>query len=696
MGDEFLKPEKGSSSSSSTSSPLFLSKTQKALSAQARYVVYAGQHISYATFSDPFFKEMLRTVGDGPDAAILTEKMLKMYIMSEFSIFLFFLRIICKLKMEQSLSTPSAQIIHDGGTAANKRKYQVFGMQIVDPRWLCNLVVCIGFISVLNSKDVTVASLIELTVLERTGFVFKTLFGLAVSDRAALGVANILEIEEDEACMMHDGDKVGAAATGKLTRSRHGTVVNPFESGRELMVRAHKMAAFFSWGSRQNALSDIAKGSLISPSPNTKLQLDLNTTRVASEHGLLHSILRMSRSLKVYHVTNPGLLVIKDGDWVSWAEFEAVLFITQTITKLAQFEKLYMAAFAPIIKAAVYSKLCAPTIKVIDLDAVTDDPILPRIERAVTDMTETGKMCRLRAIIEFERRFMGSTSQERLHDPDTYQFEINGRVLVATLLDLRTLHRCHHLTVPQRAAAKTELQTRYITFYVTAKALERKNAGTKMANDANGHVATSPEKKSKVNSFVPILDGICYGAASHDAREGFFSDDEDDDEEDVPPAKTEETHVAEDKVAASNEFKKVFRTWYNFQVDWAAEFPEANLTGKVELDLIHDLMPLNMGKLYLKIITKDPERAQFGFLPLMAGCCDGQIGALNAESFAERVLSASNLVMTDGNTQLCDRDFEMLVVLRMNRDFMLHMRSNYFKEIKAIQPFNVTVPVEMD
>jgi hypothetical protein len=52
--------------------------------------------------------------------------------------------------------------------------------------------------------------------------------------------------------------------------------------------------------------------------------------------------------------------------------------------------------------------------------------------------------------------------------------------------------------------------------------------------------------------------------------------------------------------------------------------------------------------------------------------------------------------MTDGNTQLCDRDFEMLVVLCMNRDFMLHMTSNNFKEIKAIQPFNVTVPVEMD
>jgi fructose-1,6-bisphosphatase/sedoheptulose 1,7-bisphosphatase-like protein len=70
-------------------------------------------------------------------------------------------------------------------------------------------------------------------------------------------VANILEIEEDEACMMHDGDKVGAAATGKLTRSRQGAVVNPCESGRELMARAHKMAVFFSLGSRQMHIQKI-------------------------------------------------------------------------------------------------------------------------------------------------------------------------------------------------------------------------------------------------------------------------------------------------------------------------------------------------------------------------------------------------------------------------------------------------------
>ena len=49
--------------------------------------------------------------------------------------------------------------------------------------------------------------------------------------------------------------------------------------------------------------------------------------------------------------------------------------------------------------------------------------------------------------------------------------------------------------------------------------------------------------------------------------------------------------------------------------------------------------------------------------------------------------------MADGNTFLDDKALEMLVVLHMNRNFMVFMRENYFLEIKALQPFNVAVVV---
>jgi hypothetical protein len=49
--------------------------------------------------------------------------------------------------------------------------------------------------------------------------------------------------------------------------------------------------------------------------------------------------------------------------------------------------------------------------------------------------------------------------------------------------------------------------------------------------------------------------------------------------------------------------------------------------------------------------------------------------------------------MADGNTLPNDKTLEMLVVLRMNRNFMVFMRENYFLEIKALQPFHVAAVV---
>ena len=67
----------------------------------------------------------------------------------------------------------------------------------------------------------------------------------------------------------------------------------------------------------------------------------------------------------------------------------------------------------------------------------------------------------------------------------------------------------------------------------------------------------------------------------------------------------------------------------------------------------------------------------YGLIPLMASASFGQIGALNAESFCERVLRCAGHVLTEGNTLLSDEELEMLVILRMNRTFMEFMRTHY-------------------
>ena len=55
------------------------------------------------------------------------------------------------------------------------------------------------------------------------------------------------------------------------------------------------------------------------------------------------------------------------------------------------------------------------------------------------------------------------------------------------------------------------------------------------------------------------------------------------------------------------------------------------------------------------------------------------IGRLLASGFAERVNSQGNLTLDEGNTLLSDEEVDMLVMLRMNRDFLRFMRENFPK-----------------
>jgi len=77
------------------------------------------------------------------------------------------------------------------------------------------------------------------------------------------------------------------------------------------------------------------------------------------------------------------------------------------------------------------------------------------------------------------------------------------------------------------------------------------------------------------------------------------------------------------------------------------------------------------------------------YVSLMASSSGGQIGALCAESFCERILSETNDVCHDGNTLLDREEINMLVVLRMNREFIQHMRENYPK--LSGQNFNISI-----
>ncbi len=163
------------------------------------------------------------------------------------------------------------------------------------------------------------------------------------------------------------------------------------------------------------------------------------------------------------------------------------------------------------------------------------------------------------------------------------------------------------------------------------------------------------------------LSGASYGVTQH-------SDCDDEGGEAAPTAEPEEdVEAARAKVrlARMEEANNAWRAWRKLVVDWQSEFPEVKMGTPV--DLAYDLLHLNLGNIYKRL----EGMPQYGHLPSMAAYSVGQLGCLNAESFCERCISAANLVLTEGNTLLGDEELEMLVVLRMNREFMEFMRERY-------------------
>ena len=102
---------------------------------------------------------------------------------------------------------------------------------------------------------------------------------------------------------------------------------------------------------------------------------------------------------------------------------------------------------------------------------------------------------------------------------------------------------------------------------------------------------------------------------------------------------------------------------------------------------IFDLMGMDISILYKGL---DEGEIRYGYLPAMAPCSKGQLGALNVESFCERCLSCANMVVTEGNTLLLDDEVRMLVILRMNVHFMEFMREHYGHAV-GNQPWKMTV-----
>ena len=672
-----------------------LSRNDKALTAQARWFLYLQQMVSMHSFTDPYFATMMEaqaavssvpfstdTTYNYPPSPLLTIFKLKQYIEAEYSVLLMLLQLIVKLKMQQSHGYPFAQSIHDGVTLGNHKKYQSFGLQFVDPKWLCNIVVCLGFVRSTDGTNEGVKNLLEDCCLRSTGQSLRSLCSLMVSDQAAFGVSSAAGMDERESCDMHDGDKVGQSATGRLIRYRKNNPVNPFPSGVAVMKKAHRVGTYFSYSNRLDVLHAIAALMTV---PKIRIQVDLNGTRIAAQHGLLFSLIRLQRALVVYQAKEcPVAFSVSDVEWKQMVEIEGVLNITQVLTKMSQFERLYTGAYSTFIKRYVYKRLRAPTIPLVDLKAVKAPPKLPRVKTDIQSMTMVGATCRNRAILEFKRWFLGNKTEEAFIVPG--DVETNNRQMIAMLLDLRTLNHVGDTELFKKGV--TLLYEEYILFSVQYFKFEREAEKAACAIMPPSGDVTTEQRETAIDQPNPTTNSASLQLLQLLDRsdESVHSEGKSSEEE------TEEDKQAADAEEARSTIRKKLKNWCRYVVDWKGLYPDAELpeTNNEVLPL-DDLLHLDVGVLYRKIEEEDKDRKLYGFLPLMASCCKGQIGALNAESYAERVNSVGKLIMTNDSTLLGDELLNKLVTLRMNRTFMEFMRENYSESVKAEQPFGMTV-----
>ena len=117
-------------------------------------------------------------------------------------------------------------------------------------------------------------------------------------------------------------------------------------------------------------------------------------------------------------------------------------------------------------------------------------------------------------------------------------------------------------------------------------------------------------------------------------------------------------------VVTEDEFDRVIKLWIKYMPEWKKLFPEE--LGQKEIIAATDLINVDLKVIMNDIGAKHP----YGLIPLMMKCGRGQLGALNAESYTERIKSACKVVMDEGNTKLSYELLDKLVTLRMNRRFV--------------------------
>jgi hypothetical protein len=638
-----------------------ISRIDAALACQARFYIYGRQRVSKNTFDDPAFIDILVSSfvaggGEAKNAPRLNIKALKLWLDEEFKIFRCFVKMMCHDMLDFTEGNAFAQCLNDACTLSHKHKCMAIGMEFVDCIEFQNHAVCLGMVPLADGTDKVGAETIQKVITEVTGFKYNQIMAAMISDLAAKGIAREFD-QLGELCDMHQGDKIGRSAVGDLVRSKNKVPVNPFPTGQALMKKCHAMAVYFSYGKRHSQLLQFSNNVPGGLAP-IKLKLDLNDTRVSARHGLLYSEIRLNKGLKLYGIANEQSWQLTPAQWQALTEVEAVLAISKELTVFVQNETAFTAAIGRPFKESMLMKLRSDTLSVVDLEQVTKSPNLIRRDVHLVDMTEIGKTCKIRATLEAERRYCGNSS-EFLNNQAVEQ---TVRDKLAVMLDPRTLislSKCG-LAKDEKGQLLSMLKEEYVKYGIQAQLYQQERKAAAMTDIEENVIAS--ETKMIVAAQIGSL-GLDSESDEECSLDGSASDE------------------SQNEIKLGEEFEAVYKRYKTAckRLPWTELFPDLPWA-KNEVEFPFSLWNVDMGQVMKKLIKQDPDKKHFGHLPMMAVASRGSIGGFLASSFCERINSCANLVLTDGNTLLSKDEINMLVTLRVNRNFMKFMRDHHAKD----------------
>ena len=288
--------------------------------------------------------------------------------------------------------------------------------------------------------------------------------------------------------------------------------------------------------------------------------------------------------------------------------------------------------------------------------------------------SELGRVCRHRATLECERRFFGNDGEETMDAEGAKAImKLSNREKAALVLDKRTCMQSSILSDKESwIDAKNELEKFYVKFYQQRKRYDRENA----KKNNNEEKEDSSDEENTQHTSIGVID-IFGDSDSH-------SDSDSDSSNEMPLAIDEQRQVRIDALEGAREFKMVIKKWVRWKPDWKKLFPSHQFTTKrnedtgVETlapDPVEELIHIDMSVLMKWIEWHNEENKNvFGYLPMMCRLSPCQLGALNAQSFVERMNSCAKLIVSDKRTNLDHGLIDKLVVLRMNLKFMIYCR----------------------